>query len=152
MLLHPDFYKVAVSSAGSYDGPAMYSPVLEKYFGKPDYESGSIQAGPSDRPGYIWKTSASANADKLQGRLLLAVGDLDENAPPAAAFQFVKALIAADRSFDFLYLPGRNHYFSRELYFIKQRWDYFVEYLLGAEPLRHYKLKVPNVRPPLVLR
>ncbi|MCP3859156.1 MAG: prolyl oligopeptidase family serine peptidase, partial [Phycisphaeraceae bacterium] len=107
ILLHGDFYKVAVSSAGSYDGPANYSPVLEKYFGMPDYPNDrATQSGPTDRPGYIWETSASANAHKLRGRLLLAIGDLDENAPPAMGIQFATALIEAGKSFDFLLLPG----------------------------------------------
>ncbi len=152
ILLHGDFYKVAVSTAGSYDWPAMYSG-FPKYLGMPDYEYGrTTQSSPTDRPGYLWKTSASANAHRLNGRLLLGVGDLDENAPPAAAFQFIDALVDAGKSFDFLFLPGRTHYFTSELYFLKRRWNYFVEHLLGAEPLIHYELKAPEVRPPRILR
>ena len=131
----------------------MYSPVLEKYFGMPDYQKGgAIQSDASDRPGYIWQTSASANAENLSGRLLLALGDLDENAPPAAGFQFVRALVDAGKSFDLLFLPGRNHYFSGEPYFLKRRWDYFVEHLMGAEPLLHYQLQAPARTPPRILR
>ncbi len=52
----------------------------------------------------------------------------------------VDALIEADRDFDLLLLPNRDHFFTHEPYFIRRRWDYFVRHLLGAEPPAGYSL------------
>ena len=40
-------------------------------------------------------------------------------------------------------LPDRNHGFGNEAYMVRRRWDYFVRYLLGAEPPAGYELKPP---------
>ena len=72
---------------------------------------------------------------------LLAYGDMDDNVPPALTLQVVDALIKANKDFDLLVLPNRNHGFSMDPYFIRRRWDYFVQHLLGKVPPREYKLK-----------
>ena len=48
-------------------------------------------------------------APKLQGKLLLMVGEADENVDPATTMQVVNALIKADKDFDLLVMPGRGH-------------------------------------------
>lgn len=75
---------------------------------------------------------------------MLVYGDLDENAYPAVTLQFADALIKANKSFDLLYLPGRTHDFARtDFYFIRRKWDYFVEHLLGAKPPDNYRIAAP---------
>ena len=59
---------------------------------------------------------------------------------PASTLTLVDALIEADRDFDLLLLPNRDHFFTHEPYFIRRRWDYFVRHLLGAEPPAGYSL------------
>ena len=41
-------------------------------------------------------------------------------------------------------IPNKNHSFASDPYFNRRRWDYFVRYLLGAEPPRAYELKAVN--------
>ena len=56
--------------------------------------------------------AASANvtvAHKLQGKLMLIVGELDRNVDPASTMQLASALIKADKDFDLLIVPGRGH-------------------------------------------
>ena len=72
--------------------------------------------------------------------MLIVYGEHDENSLPASTLTLVDALIEADRDFDLLLLPNRDHFFTHEPYFIRRRWDYFVRHLLGAEPPAGYSL------------
>ena len=58
-------------------------------------------------------------ANQLEGKLLIAHGDLDDNVPLPASIKLVDALIKADKDFDFLVMPGRNHGFGNEPYFVR---------------------------------
>jgi len=53
----------------------------------------------------------------------------------------VDALIRANKDFDLLMLPNRDHGFGSEPYVIRRRWDYFVRNLLGVEPPKEYQLR-----------
>jgi len=128
ILTHPDFYKVAVSSAGNHDARGYVSDWLEKYQGLPEDKNYANQANVH-------------LANNLKGKLLLACGDMDDNVHPAMTLQLVDALIKANKDFDFLLLPNSNHSFRphRE-YFFRKRWDYFVRHLLGMEPPKEYRI------------
>jgi len=56
----------------------------------------------------------------------------------------VNELIKANKDFDLLLLPNRHHGFAAEPYMTRRRWDYFVRYLMGAEPPQGYELKPPE--------
>jgi len=144
LLLEPDFYKVGVSSAGMYDIAWAYRG-LENYFGRPEYEAERfLKARPDEVAPNHQAMSPSRMAGRLQGHLLLVVGDLDENIQPAGLFHFANALIAAGKTFDLLMMPGRNHGFSADAYFHKRTWDYFIEHLQGRKPLQHF---MPAMKP-----
>ena len=49
------------------------------------------------------------NAHKLQGKLLLMVGEMDHNVDPSRTMQVVNALIKANKDFDLLVVPGAGH-------------------------------------------
>jgi dipeptidyl aminopeptidase/acylaminoacyl peptidase len=52
--------------------------------------------------------SASSNVDnaaKLEGKLMLVVGEMDTNMDPSSTFQVVNALIKANKAFDLLVIP-----------------------------------------------
>src|SRR5687767_13815989 len=100
-----------------------------------------------------YREAANASlAERLQGRLLLVHGELDDDVHPSQTLQLVDALVAANRDFDLLLLPNANHNFSdprggRDMahgashalrYFLRRRWDYFVTHLLGARPPMGY--------------
>ena len=69
--------------------------------------------------------------------------DMDPNVPPSNTLLLVNELIKANKDFDLLMLPNRNHSFGNEPYMVRKRWDYFVKHLLGAEPPHEYQLKPP---------
>src|SRR5207244_12540442 len=77
----------------------------------------------------------------LKGKLLLAHGTMDDNVPPDNTLLVVDALIKANKDFDLLLLPNRNHGFGNEPYMVRRRWDYFVRNLLGGEPPKDYELR-----------
>jgi dipeptidyl aminopeptidase/acylaminoacyl peptidase len=85
--------------------------------------------------------SASSNVDnayRLQGDVLLIVGELDTNVDPSSTMQVVKALLKANKTFDLLVVPGQNHNAARGgefgTYGERKRFDYFVQHLMGAKP------------------
>ena len=139
ILGYPDFFKVAAASAGPYDLYGMYS--LDAFFAPPIYKNGATRpAGPGDRPTNWGAINLTQQAGRLKGKLMLAFADLDENAYPAVSARMVNALIAANKSFDLVYMPNRSHSFDDEPYFIRRRWDFFVRNLLGAEPPKDYEM------------
>jgi len=120
LLFHPEFYKVAVSSCGCHDNRMDKIWWNEQWMGWP--------LGPE----YIACSNAE-NAAKLKGKLLLSVGELDNNVDPASTMQVVNALIKAKKVFDFIMLPGEGHSWGAD-YGERKRYDFFVHHLLGKEP------------------
>jgi dipeptidyl aminopeptidase/acylaminoacyl peptidase len=125
LLFHPEFYKVAVSYAGCHDNRMDKIWWNEQWMGWP--------IGP--------QYSASSNVDnaqRLQGKLLLVVGELDTNVDPASTMQVVNALLDAKKDFELLVIPGENHNAGRGgvhgPYGERKRYDFFVKNLLGAQP------------------
>ncbi|MGZ5453790.1 MAG: DPP IV N-terminal domain-containing protein [Candidatus Aminicenantales bacterium] len=120
LLFHPEFYKAAVASCGCHDNRMDKMWWNEQWMGWP--------LGP--------EYAASSNVDnagKLQGHLLLIVGEMDTNVDPSSTMQVVNALIKADKVFDLLVIPGGGHglggaYGERKMY------DFFVRNLLGGDP------------------
>jgi dipeptidyl aminopeptidase/acylaminoacyl peptidase len=141
ILGYPDFFKAAAASAGPYDLFGMYS--LDAFFKPPVFAKGGAHpANPADRPTNWGAYDLTQQASRLKGKLLLAFADLDENAYPAVSVHMVNALIAANKSFDLIYMPNRSHAFSGEPYFIRRRWDFFVKNLRGAEPPENYEFQL----------
>jgi dipeptidyl-peptidase-4 len=87
-------------------------------------------------------------ARNLKGKLLLAHGTMDSNVPPNSTLLVVNELIKANKDFDLILLPNRNHGFGNEPYMVRRRWDYFVKYLLGAEPPAEYQMRAPVTTAP----
>lgn len=139
ILRYPDFFKVAVSSAGNHDNRSYDYTWGEKYHGVLKKLSDSTDSFDSQSN---WRL-----ASNLRGKLLLMYGTLDDNVHPNATLLLVDELIKANKEFDMLVLPNRNHGFAGEPYVVKRTWDYFVQHLLGKEPPQGYVIRRP-VTPP----
>lgn len=120
LLFYPDFYKVGVSSCGCHDNRMDKIWWNEQWMGYP--------IGP-----HYADCSNVTHADKLKGKLLLMVGEVDDNVDPASTLQLVNALVKADKDFDFLMVPNMAHSSGGE-YGERKRRDFFVRHLLGVEP------------------
>ncbi len=121
LLAHGDFYKVGVADCGCHDNRMDKIWWNELWMGWP--------IGP-----HYEEQSNVTQAHKLQGKLLLTVGELDRNVDPASTMQVVNALIKADKDFDMLIVPGGGHGSGESPYASRRRMDFFVRHLLGVEP------------------
>jgi dipeptidyl aminopeptidase/acylaminoacyl peptidase len=128
LLFHPEFYKAAVSSAGCHDNRMDKIWWNEQWMGWP---LGTEYAASSNVD----------NAYRLQGKLLLSVGEMDPNVDPASTMQVVNALIKANKTFDLIILPGAGHG-PGGAYGERKRFDFFVHHLLGVEPPDWNKVKL----------
>jgi dipeptidyl aminopeptidase/acylaminoacyl peptidase len=125
LLFHPEFYKAAVSYAGCHDNRMDKIWWNEQWMGWP--------IGP--------QYSASSNVDnayRLQGDLLLIVGEMDTNVDPSSTMQVVHQLMNHNKNFDLLVVPGANHPAARgdqyAAYGDHKRYDFFVQHLWGVLP------------------
>ena len=139
MFRYPDFFKVGISEAGNHDNREYEDDWGEKYHGL-------LERRPDGTTNYDSQANQSL-AKNLKGKLLLAHGTMDNNVPPDNTLLVVNELIKANKDFDLLMLPNRNHGFGNEPYMVRRRWDYFVKYLMGAEPPKEYELR-PTPPPP----
>lgn len=120
LLFHPEFYKVAVSACGCHDNRVDKQWWNEQWMGYPvgkHYE----------------EQSNVTNAAKLQGDLLLIVGEADMNVPPESTYRVVDALIRANKDFDLLTVPGMGHSDGGP-YGRRKKRDFFVKHLLKVDP------------------
>jgi dipeptidyl aminopeptidase/acylaminoacyl peptidase len=123
LLWHGDFYKAAASDCGCHDNRMDKIWWNELWMGWPVAKHYDEQ-------------SNVTNAHKLQGKLLLTVGELDRNVDPASTMQVVNALIRADKDFELVVIPGGGHGSGSGPYGTRRRNDFFVRNLLGVEPRR----------------
>ncbi len=136
MFRFPDFFKVGISESGNHDNREYEDDWGERY-------QGLLVKNANGTSNYDDQANQNL-AKNLKGHLLLAHGTMDDNVPPYNTLLVVDALVKANKDFDLLLLPNQHHgYGSATLYMTRRRWDYFVRYLLGAEPPREYELKPP---------
>ncbi len=148
ILRYPEFYKVAVSSAGNHDNRNYEDDWAEKWQGllithpetNPDATNNTTQT----RTNYDNQANQLL-ANELQGKLLLAHGMLDDNVHPSSTLLMVDALIDAEKEFDLVILPSSRHGFANSRYFMLKRWNYFVEHLMGATPDSQFRF-ADNIR------
>lgn len=133
LLRFPEFFSVAVSGAGNHDNRSYNIYWAEKYQGL--LRRDSTRRGEDNFTASANKTYAA----NLRGKLLLMHGDMDDNVHPAMTIQVVDELIKANRDFDLIMAPNRAHGLN-EAYFIRRRWDYFVQHLAKAIPPESYKM------------
>jgi len=125
---YPEIFKVGVAVCGNHDARNYLAHWLDKYGGRPGTPERDEQAN-------------AFAAHKLQGKLLLMHGDLDDNVHPGHTLALSAALIAAGKEFDQLIVPGATHGVLLESPYAMQRlWAYLVRHLLGVEPPKDFKL------------
>lgn len=120
LLFYPEFYKVGVSSCGCHDNRMDKIWWNEQWMGWP--------IGPE-----YAACSNTENAYRLQGKLMLIVGELDDNVDPASTYQLVNQLIKQGKDHEFIMVPGMGHASGGD-FGEKKRRDFFVKHLLGVNP------------------
>jgi dipeptidyl-peptidase 4 len=133
MFRYPDFFKVGIAESGNHDQRNYEDDWGERYQGLLVKTADGDSYGPE---------ANQLLAKNLKGHLLLAHGTMDDNVPPDNTLLVVEALIRANKDFDLLMLPNQSHGFgSATNYMMRRRWDYFVRWLLDAEPPKEYIIK-----------
>ena len=160
ILSYPDFYDVAVSSAGNHDNNIYNQWWGETHDGvdeaekkiktkevikkdtlykeiKNDTLNKEIKKDTIDKKKETekaFKAGIEKNQDlvkNLKGHLLLVHGDIDNNVHPGNTLRVADALVKANKRFDFMMLPGQRHGFGNATaYFDRMMWYYFAEHLL----------------------
>jgi dipeptidyl aminopeptidase/acylaminoacyl peptidase len=120
LLFHPDFYRVGVSFVGCHDNRMDKIWWNEQWMGWP--------IGP-----HYAESSNVENARRLQGKVLLVVGELDQNVDPSSTMQVVNQLIKHNKDFDLLVIPGAGHG-NGGAYGEHKRNDFFTRHLMGVNP------------------
>ncbi|MFE3172255.1 DPP IV N-terminal domain-containing protein [Amycolatopsis sp. NPDC059090] len=132
MLDYPEVYRVGVALSGSHDAQHFSLDFVEAYDG-------------ADNP-RAWAASSNVEiADRLAGKLLLVHGEMDDRVHPDNTLRLADRLIAANKDFELLIVPGAEHVFIDCLSYVRARgWDFLVRELMGEQP--------PAYRPaPIVL-
>jgi dipeptidyl aminopeptidase/acylaminoacyl peptidase len=127
MLVYPDVFKVAVSSAGNHENNIYNRWWSEKHHGVQE------RILPSGDTTFVYQIEKNPDlAKNLKGHLMLSTGDVDNNVHPAGTIRMANALIKAGKRFEFVMLPGQRHgYGDMTEYFFWKMGDYFVAHLLG---------------------
>jgi dipeptidyl aminopeptidase/acylaminoacyl peptidase len=132
MFNYPEFYKVGISESGNHDNRNYEDDWGERYIGLLV-------------PGADGNYEIQANqkyAHKLEGKLMLAHGAMDDNVPPYNTYLVVDALIKANKDFDLVIFPNARHGFGEDSnYMMRRRWDYFVQHLMQAKAAKEVKIK-----------
>ena len=98
MLRRPDMFKVGVSGAPVSDWDGYDTGYTERYMGTPQNNAEGYREG-----------SLLTHVEKLQGRLLLIHGGVDENVHFRHTARLITALTSADRDYDLLMFPEERH-------------------------------------------
>ena len=142
ILRYPDFYKVAVASAGNHDNRNYEDDWGEKWHGLLEVvKSHDKVIGEND---LVQETNYDSQAnqllvDNLRGKLLLAHGMVDSNVHPSSTLLVVDALIKAEKDFDLILFPNAGHGFGNSRYFMKRRWDYFINHLSSNDSVSDFR-------------
>jgi dipeptidyl-peptidase 4 len=129
MLVYPDFFKAAVSSAGNHDNNIYNSWWSETHHGVQEEmdDDGNVKYK------YLIENNQSL-AKNLKGNLMLITGDVDNNVHPGGTIRMANELIKANKRFDFMLMPGQRHSFGNMTeYSFWLRADHFSKHLLGVE-------------------
>ena len=144
MLVYPDFFKVAVSSAGNHNNDVYNANWSEKHDGVKEVKdsTGAVT-------GFEYDIDRNSDiAANLKGHLLLTTGDVDNNVHHAGTFRMAEALIRANKRFDFFIFPGQRHGFGNMSdYWFWLRAEYFVKHLLGDDEWNVDILQLQGERP-----
>ncbi|MCM8539007.1 MAG: prolyl oligopeptidase family serine peptidase [Lentisphaeraceae bacterium] len=113
LLAFGDFYKAAAADCGCHDNRMDKIWWNEQWMGWPIGKHYEEQSNVSQ-------------AHKLEGKLLLTVGELDKNVDPASTMQVADALIKAGKDFDLIVFPGKGHGIGWSPYGMKKLHEFFI--------------------------
>ena len=120
MLTAPEVFHVGVATCAPHGMLDMAWLYVERFNNLPQNNRENYQA-----------SSCLEIAANLKGKLLLAHGTIDHNAPITSTIKMVDAFVKADKPYDLLLLPDQYHLFTgdSQKYWEKALSQYFTEHL-----------------------
>lgn len=124
---YPDFFKVAVSSAGNHENNIYNRWWSERHHGVTE------EINAKGDTTFVYNIERNSQlAKNLKGNLLLVTGDIDNNVHPGNTLRMANALIKANKRFDIFIMTGQRHGFGGHGdYFFWRKADYFCKHLIG---------------------
>jgi dipeptidyl-peptidase 4 len=116
MLLEPGLFKVGVAGAPVTDWDGYDTGYTERYMSTPALNPVGYEQG-----------SALTHAGKLEGKLLLVHGGVDENVHFRHTARFITSLIQEGKDYDLLIFPGERH-MPRDAKGLEYQERHLVEY------------------------
>ena len=116
ILKYPDVFHAAVAGSPVTDWKNYDTIYTERYMQMPRENADGYKSA-----------SCLKYANKLNGKLLLVHGLIDDNVHPANTWQLAKALQDKDKRFDMMVYPGFKHGVQSTYEAI--RWEYFFRHL-----------------------
>ncbi|WP_112262482.1 S9 family peptidase [Lentzea terrae] len=131
LLTQPETYKAGASLSGWHDARFFNMGFIETYDGAANPEAYA-------------RSSNVEMADRLEGKLLLIHGEMDDQVHPDHTLRLAARLIAAGKDFEMLIVPGAEHMFLDCLSYVRTRcWDFLVRSLMGVEPPAYRPAPIP---------
>jgi dipeptidyl-peptidase-4 len=118
LLWHHDFYTVAVADCGCHDNR------MDKIWWNEQWMGWPVDASYA-------ASSNVVHAQLMQGKLMLVVGELDDNVDPSSTFQAAAALQRAGKDFELVVVAGAKHGAAETPYGNRKRGDFLARHLLG---------------------
>jgi dipeptidyl-peptidase-4 len=128
MLTYPGFYKVCVARSGPHDPSIYHAWWCDEFEGMTRLvaDDGTVEWITDIAPGNL------ELAPNLKGRLLLVHSEMDENVHPAHSARMARALMAANKRFDYFVVPGAGHEWGPNWSYVQRMiWVYFINNLMG---------------------
>lgn len=113
MIDAPELYKVGVSTGGNHYQELYNAGWAERFMGGYDAET-------------LYQQSIGDRLDRLEGKLLLIHGELDDNVHPGNTMRVVDELIRLDKDFDMLIIPNRHHQLRDMPYYQRRVLEYLA--------------------------
>ena len=116
-----DFFKAGVAVASVSDFRNYDTIWTERYMGLLTENKAGYDAADANR-----------TADQLKGDILIVHGSGDDNVHPGNSYQFINKLIDANKPFDMMIYPNRNHRISggtTSLHLFTKITEFFTENL-----------------------
>lgn len=111
LLFHPEFYKVGVALCGCHDNRMDKMWWNEQWMGYP--------VGP-----WYSENSNVDNAWRLEGKLFIINGEIDDNVDPASSLQVVYELEKHNKYFEQMHLAAHTHNLGND-YITKRVFEFF---------------------------
>ena len=109
---HPDVYAASVVRAGVTDWRNYDTIYTERYMSTPQLNKEGYDTG-----------SAMKYVDQFKGKVLIMHGMMDDNVHPNNAFQLIKALDDAGKSYESRFWPNAGHGLGRGMN--DSQWEFF---------------------------